>query len=418
MTNNGFAAWGALAATLSDEQQAKVTADAVELMRGVAPEIVRDRGKLRNEARQAVLRALQSNGWTAGETMLAALTNAVVSRVSGLGFLDALLNPDKYTEIVLNPDGRVFVQERGMDFMTAVEYKPTVAEAMRLAEALAGMAGTQLSVANPTVNARIVREQGFGGARVKVLHPILTVGEGYPAISVRLFFPRLVQPEDLIAWEVAPEGVIRDLLALTGRGARIMVIGGTNMGKTTMISALCQGIPQDARIVKIEDPEEIWLEHPNVVTIEPFRPSWAERDKAAAYEIADAVADAMRLRPDWLIVGEVRRGRDVMNFLRAQLSGHPGLTSIHAYGPREAMDTIQTLVYNDLGIGKSGTKATVALAVDLMLYLDKADGKRRLMGVWEVDKELHGGDLKLKPLYEYGSGAERLAPMSRRLLRG
>ena len=408
--------WGSLAATLSDQQQEKTVTDAVERMRGVAGEVLRDRARLRVEARQAVLRSLQANGWTAGEALLAALTNAVVSRVSGLGFLDAYLDPEKYSEVVLNPDGRIFVQPRDAEYMQAVDYRPSVAEAMRLAEALAGMAGTQLSVANPTVNARIVREEGFGGARVKILHPVLVVGKDYPAISVRLFFPRLITPEDLIAWEVAPEGVIRGLVELVGRKARVLVIGGTNMGKTTMISALCQGIPQDARIVKIEDPEEIWLEHPNVVTIEPFRPSWAERDKAATYAIADAVADAMRMRPDWLIVGEIRRGRDAMNFMRAQLSGHPGLTSIHAYGPDEAMDTIQTLIYNELGVGKSGTKPTIALATDLMLYLDKRDGKRRLMGVWEVERKLRGGDVRLRPLYEYGSGATQLAPMEHRLM--
>lgn len=400
---------------LTEEQQQRVVSRAIESLRGLDTAVVRDRQRLRQHARQAILQAIQTLGWVSNEAQVAAMTTEVVARVSGLGFMDDLLRPDEISEIVLNPDGTVFVQRRGQRLMEPVDYRPSLDEALRVAEALAGMVGQQFSVANPTINARLPRhEAGFGGARVKILHPVLLVGDGYPSITVRLFYPRRVTPQDLITWDVAPEGVIRGLLDLVSRKARIMILGGTNMGKTTLLSALCEAIPREARIIKVEDPEEIFLDHPNVVTIEPFTPSWSERHSTVAYTMSDAIADALRMRPDWLIVGEVRRGRDVMNLLRAQLSGHPGLTSLHAYGPQQAVQTIETLVFNDLGIGRAGTKGSLALAVDLMIYLDWRDGRRRIIGIWEVGETLKGGDLRLRLLYEYGG--ETLEPVQRRLL--
>lgn len=411
--------WGNLiAGVLTDQQQQQVIQRALAALRDLDKQALRDRARLRQESHQAVLVALQQLGWSANEAQVAAMATEVVARMSGLGFLDALLKPEEFSEVILNPDGRLFVQRRGRRYPELVDYRPSLEEAMRVAEALAGMVGQQLSVANPTINARIPRqvEAGFGGARVKILHPVLVVGDGYPSITIRLFYPRRVRPEDLVAWKLAPEGIIQGLVELVARKARLMIMGGTNMGKTTLLSALCEGIPREARIIKVEDPEEIFLDHPGVVTIEPFYPSWAERKSTLAYNMADAIADAMRMRPDWLIVGEVRRGVDVMNLLRAQLSGHPGLTSIHAYGPQQAVQTIETLIYNDMGIGRAGTKSTLALAVDVMVYLDWHDGARRIMGIWEVGETLKGGDLRLRPLYEYGSANESLPPLQRRLL--
>ncbi|HID84336.1 MAG TPA: CpaF family protein [Anaerolineales bacterium] len=404
---------------LTEEQQERVVKRAIESLRGLDTAVVRNREQLRARARGGVLQALQALGWNTNAAQMAAMVTQVVARVSGLGFLDDLLRPEEFTEIALNPDGSLFVQRRDARYMEpVVGYRPTVEEAMRVAEALAGMVGQQLSIANPTINGRLRRDKasGFGGARVKILHPILTVGDGSPAISVRLFYPRRVLPQDLIDWGLAPEGVIQGLLELVARRARIMIVGGTTMGKTTLLSALCDGIPREARIIKVEDPEEIFLDHPNVITIEPYSPSWAERETMKAYTIADALADVMRMRPDWLIVGEVRRGDHVMNLLRAQLSGHPGMTSLHAFGPEEAVQTIETLVFNDLSIGRSGTKSTLALAVDVLVYLDWADGKRRIMGVWEVDAQLHGGNVKFRQRYAYGSGQTTLEPIQRRLL--
>ncbi len=411
--------WQSLLAGLNDEQQQRVVSEAIQLLRSVSTDVTRDRSKLRVRAHQAVLDALQSLGWSTNDAQVAALVTEVVSRVSGLGFLDGLLDPEKYTEIALNPDGSVFVQKRDARYMEPLDYRPSLDEAMRLAEALAGMAGQQLSVANPTVNVKIMRrtEEGFGGARVKILHPVLLVGEGYPSITVRLFYPRRVLPDDLIAWGVAPEGVIRGLVELVARKARIKVVGPTGSGKTTLLSALCEGIPREARIVKIEDPEEIFLDHPNVVTIEPFYPSRAERHSAMAYTISDALADAMRMRPDWLIVGEVRRGNDAMNLFRAQTTGHPGLTSLHAFDMDSLITTLETLVYVDMNVGKQGAKSSLAMAVDVVVHIDWLDDNRRVIqSVWELEPRLRGGDVKFRLLYEHGAGKETLEPVQRRLL--
>ena len=257
------------------------------------------------------------------------------------------------------------------------------------------------------MDAKIPRQEGLpGGARVKIIHPQVAPGDGYPSINIRLFEPKPVPPEQLVKWEVAPQEVIDQLVYAVSKGLRILVVGGTASGKTTVLSALCHGIPDTARVVKIEDPEEIWMDHPHVVSLEA-RPAQVG-SAITPYTLADGVDDAMRMSPRWLIVGEMRRGDAVAALFRAQMSDHPGLSTFHAESPEAAVKRLSLLLFTDEKVNTAGAKSMFAEAVDVLVQVgfrnvdigggEKAP-RRRLIGVWGINKELVGGDVKFMPLY-------------------
>jgi pilus assembly protein CpaF len=253
------------------------------------------------------------------------------------------------------------------------------------------------------VDAKLPRQEGLpGGARIKICHPVIAPGKGYPAISIRLFEPKPVPPAQIVAWNMAPQEIVDALVEAVGKGLRILVIGGTNSGKTTLLSAICNGIPKSARVLKIEDPEEIWLDHPHVVTLEarPVQLGTA----VTSYMLSSGVDDAMRMAPRWLIVGEMRRGDAAAALFRAQMSDHPGLSTFHAEGPEMAVNRLNLLLFNDVGVRAEGAKEMFIQAIDLLVQvgfrLDQ-NGKRRrhIVGIWTVQKVLKAGNVVFMPLY-------------------
>jgi pilus assembly protein CpaF len=243
----------------------------------------------------------------------------------------------------------------------------------------------------------------MGGARVKLIHPVIATGKyDLPSISIRLYQNTPVHPEDIVKWKMAPDKVVKGLLDCVGQKARLLVVGGTNTGKTTLLSALCNGgIYKDARIVKIEDPEEIWLEHSHVITLEA-RPS-PPGSMVPPYTIRDGVDDAMRMSPDWLIVGEVRTGDAALTLFRAQMSDHPGLSTFHAESPEYAIYRMGNLLISDTQeTNMDNARGTFAMAVDVIVQVGWLEGMRKIIGVWEMEKMLVNGQVIIHPLYTNG----------------
>jgi pilus assembly protein CpaF len=209
---------------------------------------------------------------------------------------------------------------------------------------------------------------------------------------------------------VLPEVVLAALLEAVSSRLRVMVVGGTATGKTTLLSALCHGIPADARIVKVEDPEEIWLPHPNVTTLEA-RPAPPGSD-VPAYTVSDGVDDAMRLAPSHLIVGEVRTGDAALSLFRALMSDHAGLTTFHAEGPEEALFRLGVILFADAQVRFEAAKGLFVQAIDLVIQVGWREKTRRCLGVWEVG-DLSGGKVTFRILWQPGE-AEMKAPERRR----
>jgi len=362
-------------------------------------EVIRDRQQLRQHALAEITNAAATLGAGLTPELTAVLVSRATAMAGGLGFLDDLLPPNRndLSEITLTPDGQVQVMFKGARDFEPYNYRPTLDETWRAVEALLAPIGRSVSEAIASVDAKLPRSAGMGGARIKVIHPRLAPGNGYPSVNIRLFEPKPVTLEQLLTWDVAPSRVLDGLMKLVRDGYRILISGGTYTGKTTLLSAIANGIPKTARVVKIEDPEEIWLDHPHVVTLEA-RPA-LPGTTLEPYTVKNGVDDALRMSPRWLIVGEVRTGDVAMALFRAQMSDHPGLTTFHATNPEHAIHRMALIMFTDEDIRFQAAKEAFAAAVDVIVQIGWLDGKRRILGIWGVYDYLHGGNVKLEPYW-------------------
>jgi pilus assembly protein CpaF len=402
-------------ATLTEEQKQQIVQQAVGRVRGLPLAILRDRERLEGPALQALLAASAQMNLTLPAAERERLVTDVVSQVGGLGFINQLLPParDDLIEIAVNPDGSVWVWPKDEPTFQKADIEPTLQEVWRAVDALLAPIGRSISEAEPSVEAKLPRMAGLGGARIQIVHPEIAPGRGYPAICVRLFEPKPVPPKQIVAWQMAPKGVIDGLIEAVGKAYRILVIGGTVTGKTTLLAALCHGVPKTARVLKVEDPEEIWLDHPHVVTLEA-RPA-AAGSSVAPYLLKDLVDDSMRMSPRWLIVGEVRTGDAALALFRAQMSDHPGLSTFHAQSPADAVGRMAVLMMADAGVAMSAGVYLFERAIDLVVQVAWQEGVRKVVGVWETDGVVRDGDVAQVQFKQvYRQGGEGMAPLSDR----
>lgn len=409
-----ISAWGATLNQIDDTDRKRVVDEVAGQFSSMSlTEMRSDREKLLSRIIPQVQTTL--NRFSLQTMDVEGIAREVIARVGGLGFLEPLLRTDSgLSEITVTPNGDVWLLKKGAPSFEKMQSHPTDIEVWRAVETLLAPLGRAVTEASPSVDAKIPRQEGLaGGARVKIIHPVVAPGLGYPSINIRLFEPKPVPPEKLIEWNVAPDPVINGLVKAVRQALRILVIGGTASGKTTLLSALCYGIPRDARVVKIEDPEEIWLDHPHVVTLEA-RPAQTG-SSIVPYSLASAVDDAMRMSPKWLIVGEMRRGDAVAALFRAQMSDHPGLSTFHAEGPEAAVMRLNLLLAADVGIRAEAAKEMFCQAVDMIVQVGWHNGKRAMIGVWEVEKVLKAGNVQFRRLYAPGDEELQPGSMERRV---
>ena len=395
--------WTNLVPSLTDTDRKRVIEDvAGQLEKLSLSEMRGDREKLLARVLPLIQSAISRLALQVSPDQAMEIAREVVARVGGLGFLEPLLRTDSnLSEISVTPDGNVWALYKGAPFFELLPVTPSLTEVWRAVETLLAPLGRSVTEASPSVDAKIPRQDGLrGGARVKIIHPVVAPGNGYPSINIRLFEPEPVPPVRLIEWNVAPPRVINGLVELVGKALRILVIGGTASGKTTLLSAICNGVPKKARVVKIEDPEEIWIDHPHVVTLEA-RPAQVG-SSIVPYDLDAAVKDAMRMSPKWLIVGEMRDGKAIKALLDAQMSDHPGLSTFHAEGPDAMVRRMSLKLGSDERVDNKSAKEMIVEAIDLVVQVGFVNNKRAMVGVWEVNKTLKGGDVQFRQLYKPG----------------
>ena len=258
-----------------------------------------------------------------------------------------------------------------------------------------------MSEANPSVNAKLPRtKDNPGGGRIKYIHPVIAPGAGFPSVNIRLFEPEPVKPEKLLDWNMLDEPTLDLIASMVRRGLRGFICGGTSTGKTTFLSMLCNFLPVNWRILTIEDPQEIWIDNPHVITLEA-RPASASSE-LKSYLLKDGVDDAMRMTPDYLVVGEVRDGHAAQGLFRAMMSDHPGMSTFHAESPSLAVQRVSLLLDADTRTSAEAARQMFASAVDWLLQIGfDADGKRRVFSLVEVNEHLEGGEVTFRPLVEY-----------------
>jgi pilus assembly protein CpaF len=299
------------------------------------------------------------------------LLDELVDHVGGLGALEPLLADPAVTEIMVNGPGRVYVERNGQLLRVARALDaPTI---LRLVERIIGPLGLRLDRASPMVDARLP-----DGSRLHaVLPPLAPDG---PCVTIRRFATRTVT----LAEFGLDADAARLLSGYVRGGANILVSGATSAGKTTLCNALAREIDERERIVTVEETAELRLAQPHVVRLEA-RPANAEG--AGAVSVRELVRAALRMRPDRLIVGEVRGG-EALDMLQACNTGHDGsLSTLHANSARDALSRLETLVlYAGVALPVAAVRAQIASAIDILVQVARErHGRRVVTEVAEVD---------------------------------
>ena len=324
------------------------------------------------------------------------LCRRVAERSFGLGPLEPLLSDPSVDEVMVNGPGSVWVERRGRIEPVAVAFAGLV-ELRHTIERILAPLGRRVDEAQPMCDARLP-----DGSRVNVvIAPLALDG---PILTIRRFRRRGMTPGDLVAAGTL-EPSLHDFLAVCVRArVNLLVSGGTGSGKTTTLNALSSFIPAGERIVTIEDAAELRLQQPHVLRLEA-RP--ANLEGRGEVTIRHLVRNALRMRPDRIVVGEVR-GPEALDMLAAMSSGHDGsLCTVHAGSPEEALRRVETLaLMAGVGLPHAAVREQVAGAIDVVVHQERGrDGLRRVTGVAEVVR-IAGGPAA-RELYGLRAGRPR-----------
>jgi pilus assembly protein CpaF len=342
------------AAGKSDEASNEDLADKV--LRVVTEQLALDRTPLTREERRQV-------------------TREITDDILGYGPLEPLLRDDSVTEVMVNNYDRVFVERNGKIEATEATFVDN-AHLLRIIDKIVSQVGRRVDEASPMVDARLP-----DGSRVNAIIPPLSLRG--PTLTIRKFSRDPYTMDDLITFgTVSPEAA--QFLSACVRGKlNVLISGGTGTGKTTTLNALSAFVPNDERIVTIEDAAELQLQQEHVITLES-RPPNIEGE--GEIRIRELVRNALRMRPDRIIVGEVR-GAETLDMLQAMNTGHEGsLTTIHANSPRDALSRLETLVMTaGVELPHRAIREQISSAFDLLVQISRlVDGSRRITHVTEV----------------------------------
>jgi pilus assembly protein CpaF len=304
-----------------------------------------------------------------------ALIAGIVDDVLGYGPIEPLLHDESVTEIMVNGHRQVFVERRGKLEDAGVQFASDE-HLLRVIDRVVSAVGRRVDEASPMVDARLA-----DGSRVNVIIPPLALRG--PVLTIRKFARDALTADDLVALGSLSPDAVEFLRACVCGKLNILISGGTGVGKTTLLNALSSFIPSDERIITIEDAAELQLQQRHVVSLES-RPSNIEGQ--GEVRIRELVRNALRMRPDRIIVGEVR-GPETVDMLQAMNTGHEGsLTTIHANTPRDALSRLETLVLTaGVDLPLRAIREQISSAFDLVVQLSRlVDGSRRVTHVTEV----------------------------------
>ncbi|MGP3772887.1 TadA family conjugal transfer-associated ATPase [Streptomyces sp. SDT5-1] len=337
-----------------------------------------------------VTEALRAQGRILGDAEVLGAAGRLRSELVGAGPLEPLLADPSVTDVLVSAPDKVWV-DRGSGLEAADVSFESAADVRRLAQRLAAVVGRRLDDARPWVDARLP-----DGTR---LHAVLPpIAAGCTCLSLRVVRPRAFTLEELAAAGTVPPGGDRVLRALLDARLSFLISGGTGTGKTTLLSALLGLVGPRERIVLAEDSAELRPDHPHVVRLES-RP--ANQEGAGAVGLDDLVRQALRMRPDRLVVGEVR-GAEVVSLLAALNTGHEGGSgTVHANAASDVPVRLEALA-TAAGLDRAALHSQLAAAVSVVLHLVRGrDGRRRLSQVQVLERD-EGGWVRAVPALEWG----------------
>ena len=303
------------------------------------------------------------------------LVTDVLNELFGLGPLESLLRDQAISDILINRHDQVYIERNGVLELTGVVFKDD-RHLLRIIERIVSAVGRRIDESSPMVDARLA-----DGSRVNAIIPPIAL-DG-PCVSIRRFRTERLGPQDLVERGTLTQPMLDFLKIAVGSRLNIIVSGGTGAGKTTLLNVLSGFISDKERIVTIEDAAELMLRQRHVVRMET-RP--ANIEGRGAIKQRDLVINALRMRPDRIVLGEVR-GEEAVDMLQSMNTGHDGgLTTIHANTARDALHRLDTMVaMANLNLPDRAIRQQIAAAIHLLVHVSRlADGRRVVSGVTEI----------------------------------
>jgi pilus assembly protein CpaF len=345
------------------------------------------------QQREAVIRAarelIQQEGIQLGGGSRDELLEAVADEVLGLGPLEPLLRDPSVTEVMVNDLDKVFYEQDGRIFRSPARFRDKQ-HVMRIVERIVAPLGRRIDESSPMVDARLP-----DGSRVNITVP--PASPKAPTITIRKFRADKMRMADLINVGALSEATAEFLAMCVRAHLNVIISGGTGTGKTTMLNALSAFIPNTERIITIEDPSELRLQQEHVITLEA-RPASIEGKNQIKQR--DLVRNCLRMRPDRIIVGEVR-GEECFDMLQAMNTGHDGsISTVHANTPRDALSRLENMVLMaGMDLPARAIREQVASAIHIFIQVSRLqDGSRKLTHVTEVSG-MEGETITLQDIF-------------------
>ncbi|MUK75975.1 CpaF family protein [Aliivibrio fischeri] len=349
--------------------------------------------QLHNQLSNAIDLLIERHEWPVSTIVRAEYVTSLVNELQGLGPLQVLMEDESISDIMINGHDKIFIERGGLVEVAPVSFIDEE-QLLHIAKRVASQVGRRVDDSSPTCDARL-----SDGSRVNIVIPPIAI-DG-TSMSIRKFKKDSIGLEKLTEFGALSQEMAQLLMIASRCRLNILISGGTGSGKTTMLNALSQYISEKERIVTIEDAAELKLLQPHVVRLET-RNSGIEGNGAITQQ--DLVINALRMRPDRIIVGECRGG-EAFQMLQAMNTGHDGsMSTLHANTPRDAMARVEAMVMmanNNLPL--EAIRRTIVSAVDIVIQISRLhDGSRKVMSITEVIG-LEGNNVVLEELYKFES---------------
>ncbi len=334
-----------------------------------------DKSQARNKIRELAERIMDELAVPLNVSARQFLAKCIEDEILGLGPIEPLLSEPSIADILVNGSGKIFVERFGKLELTALRFQND-AHLLNIIDRIVSSVGRRIDESSPMVDARLK-----DGSRVNAIIPPLAI-DG-PTLSIRRFTLDRLRMEDLIDLNTCTQSMADMLIGIVKAQLNVLISGGTGSGKTTMLNVLSGYIPVNERIITIEDSAELQLQQPHVVRLETRPPNIEGKGEVS---MRDLVRNSLRMRPDRIIVGEVRSD-EAFDMLQAMNTGHDGsLATVHANTPRDALGRLENMVaMTGLDLPTKMVRTQIASAINVVVQLSRLeDGKRKLISIQEI----------------------------------
>ncbi len=350
-----------------------------------------DPDQLRSKVENCYNAVLEEENFLYNHSVRQQMLDWVVADILGYGPIEPLLSDPDITEIMVNGHDQIYVERFGLIEPTSVKFEDD-AHLMRVIDRIVSPIGRRVDESSPMVDARLPN-----GYRVNATIPPLSLTG--PVLTIRKFATRPFTAQDLIANLTMSAQLVNFLKCCVEARVNLAISGGTGTGKTTLLNVLSSFIPESERIITIEDTAELQLSQEHVVRLEKRPPNIEGKGEIT---IRQLVINALRMRPDRIVVGECRGG-EALDMLQAMNTGHDGsMTTVHANTPRDALRRIETMVLMaGMELPLKAIREQVASSIELIVHLDRVrDGSRKVVKVSEV-QGMEGDTIVMQDIFEF-----------------